>query len=187
MADEFGEPSRWATPCFGPDAMTFAQSDGLARLTAKVGGVLPVMYRPVTIQDFVVVADLHVPNPRRFSGYGLILRSDDRRDAMHWYYALNLYPKLQQIGLQCWRDGRWDDGDQPQPFPEGAYQAGKFNRLRVEVVGPRIRVFLNDRFVGDFSGKAIQRDGLVGISLSCADVPDELLVDNFRVYELQPR
>ncbi|MFN2273939.1 MAG: hypothetical protein ACK2TX_03730, partial [Anaerolineales bacterium] len=83
---------------------------------------------------------------------------------------------------------RWSDGAytllKAQNVPEALLPPAGTHRLRLEVIGPLIRVFLNGTYVFDYSDTALPGPGIVGLSIITTSPPELVQFDNLAIYEV---
>lgn len=172
-----------ARQLFGVKWMTFILAGGAGKLTGLGSGdVLPVMYPAPLASDFNAEFDFLPEHTSPSSGYGLIFRSDDEKDGLAYYNLVVIQP-AERIGrVQTWKDGAWVFDRQFTLAPD-ALLAEEPNRVRIEVDGPVLRVFLNDKWSFDCTIQDLRSAGIFGLALVPGEaLPDAVYFDNLRVY-----
>jgi hypothetical protein len=182
FADTFDTPGS-AAPLFGESAMSFDYVGGRGRLTGYFpGGVLPVMYEEPLVGDFILEVEITTQNLAPGSRVGVIFRSDDIEDTLTYYYHIVLGPAEQVVALDRLSDGAYTLL-KAQNVPSNLLPASGTHRLRIEAIGPLLRVFLNGTHVFDYSDTAIPGPGIVGLSIITTSPPEQVQFDNLAIYE----
>lgn len=180
--DTFQTASASAAPLFGPDVMSFAHEAGQGVMTASFqGGVLAAMYSGTLVQDFIAEFEISSDGVAPGSRVGFIFRSDDVVEGLAHYYHLALGPADGVIGIDAWKDGQW-------ALQEAADVSGSLlpptgtHRVRLEVQGSSMRVFLNGTFVLEVIDSQVMGAGIFGLSMISANPPETVSFDNLRIY-----
>ncbi len=180
--DDFdGRSTAPGKPLFSAQSMEWITGDHTGKLTAKVQGVLPVMYTKHKLKDFV--AEIEVASPSQKCDYGLVFRSDDPPDGLDYYYMLTISSD-ELIRLTCWKYPGWT-GPKDLPLKQGLLSATRPNRLRVEVNEHRFRVYVNGTYVGEFADTTLDRAGDIGLCVSSGK-PTTVVFHSFHVFQKRP-
>ena len=146
------------------------------------------MFPDIKLGDFIVEFDFKMPEAYDDSGCGLIFRSDvDITDGLDEYYALFLYPEINQVKMGLLVDDDWALSEYMEPDPP-FYQGSDLNHVRLEVSGESQKVYINGVFLANFSNQTLKDPGLIGLFLYPSSEIDEgevdyVLFDNFQVFE----
>jgi len=182
FADTFEEPGS-GEALFGESAMSFDYVSGRGRLTGYFpGGVLPVMYEQPLVGDFILEVEISTQNLAPGSRAGVIFRSDDIEGTLEYYYHVVLGPSERVVALDRLSDGAYTLL-KAQNVPAALLPPSATHRLRLEVVGPLIRIFLNGTHVFDYSDTTIAGPGIVGLSIITTSPPEQVQFDNLAIYE----
>ena len=184
--DDFAGPTSDAVPLFARQYLDFRSANGVAQLTGKFAGVLPVVYRNLDLRDFVAEFDLHNPNAQP-STAGLLFRSRPGKDGgLAAYYAIGLNFVTPVATVFCFKDGRWPVIKE-FPLQNVAGRPAGFHRVRLEVAGDKFRVFVDDKPAFDFTDENILTTGGVGLFInSDKTTPTTFQMSNLRIYAVDP-
>ncbi len=184
--DDFAGNANGAAALFGSQVMAFRSANGVAQLTSKSEGILPVMYPRLQLRDFVAEFEINIPNAPGTSG-GLIFRTRTGPDGgLSAYYALGFQLGRSVATFSCWKDGRWAVG-QEFLLQNGAPTATGYHRVRVEVSGNRFRALVNDQLAFDLTDTSLPANGNFGMFISSENAaPATVQIANLRVYAVDP-
>lgn len=174
------EPAR-ATPLFGEAFMTYELSGGRGALTSQYqDGLVPVLYRDLTLGDFVLELEITAVNLADGSSPGVIFRADRGGSGLDEYYLLMLDPTDQELHFAVFKGGAFVR-QEAREIPGDRWPGGGLYRLRLDVQEGSFRVFLNDFPAASFSDGSIPEPGLVGLCLNSAAPPETVFFDDLAV------
>lgn len=175
-----------AAPMFGKQNMAFQSANGVAQLTGKFAGILPVMYRNLDLRDFIAEFDIRNPNPAASSA-GLLFRSRPGPDGgLSAYYAVGLQFHTPTATLFCFKDGSWAVVKE-FPLQNVAQTTTGFHRVRLEVAGDKFRVFVDDKPAFDFTDANVLTSGGLGLFITSNSAsPSTVQLANLRIYAVEP-
>ncbi len=184
--DSFGGGASDAVPLFDKQYLNFKSGNGAAQLTGKFGGILPVMYRNLDLRDFTAEFEIINNNSPGVSG-GLLFRSRPGADGgLSAYYAVGVQFATPVATLFCFKDGKWPVV-QEFPLKNLALTATGYHRVRVEVVGERLRVSVDDQPTFDLTDANVLTSGGFGMFItSNSAAPASIQLTNLRVYAAGP-
>jgi len=183
LQDNFSEFYGRKQSLFPESIMQFSSSRGKGCLQVFGTGIIPVMYTTMKVRDFVVEFEVSVSSPPG-SKYGLILRSDDVKGGLAFYYYLEIDPFQQLVVLNTW-DRVWKQSTNNVLRAEGLLLDGT-NSFQFEVFRSNFTVFINGNKAGTIVNHHLQKAGLIGLCMSGQKVPDTLCFDNLILYEYKP-
>jgi hypothetical protein len=194
--DDFNGLGPTAEPLFGPEVMTFVNSNGAGRLSGKGtaeqrSAILPALYAE-RVENFFVEChiDLTEDSPPG-TGYGLLFRSARDETGLPRYYCLVFFPRprpyrsyadVPRVEIRCLNDGVWSVVKQ-QPWKV------QWNmHVRLEAEGGRFRVFVDKTFLFEATDATLSEPGLIALTLVTADdkVASQAVFRNLRVYKPGP-
>jgi hypothetical protein len=183
LEDVFEGPVPHARQLFGEAWMSFVLDEGAGKLTGLDSGVvLPAMYPAPLATDFNAEFDFLPERASPGSAYGLIFRSDDEREGLAYYHMVVIQPEEKISRVQTWKNGDWVFEQQFTLTPDALLPEVP-NRVRLEVDGPEVRVFLNGKWSFDCTIQGPESAGIFGLALVPGEaVPDAVYFDNLRVY-----
>ena len=174
------EPAR-ATPLFGEEFMTYELSGGRGALTSQYqDGLVPVLYRDLTLGDFVLELEITSVNLADGSSPGVIFRADRNGSGLDRYYLLLLDTADHELHFAVFQDGAFVR-QEVREIPGDRWPGGGLYRLRLDVQEGSFRVFLNDFPAASFSDGSIPEPGLVGLCLNSAAPPETVFFDDLAV------
>ena len=174
------EPAR-ATPLFGEEFMTYELSGGRGALTSQYkDGLVPVLYRNLTLGDFVLELEITAVNLADGSSPGVIFRADRGESGLDGYYLLLLDTADHELHFAVFQEGAFVR-QESREIPGDRWPGGGLYRLRLEVQGESFRVLLNDFPAASFSDGSIPEPGLVGLCLTSAVPPETVFFDDLTV------
>jgi uncharacterized caspase-like protein len=181
--DDF-KSTRDTAPLFGKEYMTFQSANGVAQLTGKFGGVLPVLYRNLDFRDFVAEFDLRGPSDPGSSA-GLIFRTrPDANGGLSAYYAVGFQFVASTASLACFKDGSWPVTKE-FALQNLSQSSTGYHRVRLEVAGDKFRVSVDDKPAFEFSDANILGSGGFGLFISSNNTsPATVQLANQRVYSV---
>ena len=189
FSEDFDSDDTIAVPVFSDEYMHFFRPKGFGYIeSTSYTGVLPIMFPEIKLGDFIVEFDFKMPEAYDDSRCGLIFRSDpDITDGLDAYYALFLYPKINQVKMGIWIDDDWVFSEYMEPALP-FYQGSELNHVKLEVSGENQKVFINGVFLANFNNQSLKGPGLIGLFLYPSDAIDEgetdyVLFDNVLVFE----
>ncbi|RLG43520.1 MAG: hypothetical protein DRN81_06395, partial [Thermoproteota archaeon] len=189
FSEDFDSDDTIAVPVFPDEYMHFFRPKGFGYIeSTSYTGVLPIMFPEIKLDDFIVEFDFKMPEAFDDSRCGLIFRSDtDIADGLDEYYALFLYPKINQVKMGVWIDDDWASSEYMNPAPP-FYQSSDLNHVKLEVSGGDQKVYINGVFLANFNNQALKEPGLIGLFLYPSDAIDEgevdyVFFDNVQVFE----
>ncbi len=176
-----------AAPLFSSQLMTFQSANGVAQLTGKFGGILPVMYRNLEFRDFIAEFEIRNPNAPESSA-GLLFRSRPAPDGgLSAYYAVGLRFVSPMATLFCFKDGKWPVV-QKFTLQNVAETPTDYHRVRLEVLGDKFRLFVDDQPAFDFTDANVLTSGGFGLFItSDKAAPSTVQIRNLRVYAADSR
>ena len=143
--------------------------DGL-KVTARARGVLPFLYGSrQQAGDFRAVLDFALLTPGGKGSAGLIFRSDPDTgdDTLTSYHLVGLNVGGGELWVRTFKDGEWPDNfNFRKPLEAGVLQTDGVQKLRVDAVGKRARVFVNNRHIDYFDLGPGLDSGMIGIYVS---------------------
>ncbi len=180
--DDFIRSSGDLAPLFGKQVMAFQSANGVAQLTGKFAGILPVMYRNLDLRDFVAEFDIKNLNAPKSSA-GLLFRSRPAADGgLSAYYAVGLGFVTPTATLFCFKDGSWPVVQEFMLTNVGETASG-FHRVRLEVSGEKLRLFVDDKHAFEFTDGNLLSTGGVGLFITSDKAsPATVQVSNLRIY-----
>jgi TPR repeat protein len=99
---------------------------------------------------------------------------------------LLLQPSRQTIALNCWNAGQWA-APRETALKAGSFTPATANRLRIEVAGSHIRVFLNKSLACEFDDNTVPGPGALGLCIvSMSTAPGAAYFDNLVVKDTRP-
>ena len=180
LQDNFSASYGRKQPLFPKSMMEFSNSMGKGCLQVFSTGIIPVMYTTMQVRDFVIEFEVSVSGPPK-SKYGLILRSDDVKDGLAFYYYLEIDPFQQLVVLHTW-DQTWKQSRNNVLRAKGLLLNGT-NSFQFEVFNSAFTVFINGEKAGTIVNNHLQKAGLIGLCMSGLKVPDSLCFGNLILYE----
>jgi len=189
FSEDFDSDNTIAVPVFSDEYMHFFRPKGFGYIeSTSYTGVLPIMFPEIKLGDFIVEFDFKMPESYDDSRCGLIFRSDpDITDGLDEYYALFLYPKINQVKMGVWIDDDWAFSEYMEPDSH-FFQGSDLNHVKLEVSGESQKVYINGVFLANFNNQALKEPGLIGLFLYPSDAIDEgevdyVFFDNVQVFE----
>ncbi|HYJ86543.1 MAG TPA: caspase family protein [Pyrinomonadaceae bacterium] len=175
-----------AEPLFAKQYNDFKSANGVGQLTGRFAGILPVMYRNLDLRDFVAEFDIRNPNPAKSSAGLLFRRQMGQGGGFSSYYAVGLGFVTPTATLFCFKNGSWPVV-QEFPLHDVAQTASGFHRVRLEVAGEKLRLFVDDKLAFDFTDDNVPASGGFGLFItSNVASPSTVQIANLRIYAVEP-
>ena len=161
--------------------MTYELSGGRGGLTSQYqDGLVPVLYRDLTLGDFVLELEITAVNLVDGSSPGVIFRADRGGSGLEGYYLLLLDTADHELHFAVFQDGAFIR-QEVREIPGDRWPGGGLYRLRLEVQGENFRVLLNGSPAASFHDGSIPVPGLVGLCLNSAAPPETVFFDDLAV------
>lgn len=168
---------------FGPEYMQFAYDNGQGVLVSNASNfILPAMYSGQSYTDSIIEVDFTSFNAGGDGQYSIIFRSDDVDGGLASYYIVSLIPGRRTIELGLWSEG-WSQA-MVTPIADESISLAAPLRLRLEVQGSEIVVFINGTFAAGFVDGGITSAGIIGMSITTNAGSGSYTFDNLRIYEI---
>ncbi len=189
LDEDFANSDTSARALFSEAYMEFYVAEGLGVIDSRsTPALLPVLFPGVEAADFIAEFEFMLPIDEPDCAAGLIFRADsDVGDGLDWYYALHIYPAQNSVRVAVWQDGDWRSTDPVEPTTP-LYVDEAFNRVRVEVRGETMTLFINEEYVAEYFLDTLSDAGLLGLFLSASDavqgdVIDFVFFESLKVYK----
>jgi hypothetical protein len=189
LDEDFANSDTSAQALFSETYMEFYVTEGVGVIDSRsTPALLPVLFPGLEVADFIAEFEFMLPIDEPDCAAGLIFRADpDVSDGLDWYYALHIYPAQNSVRMAVWQDGDWRSTDPVQPYTP-LYVDEAFNRVRVEVQGNYMTLFINGEYVAEYYLDTISNAGLLGLFLSASDavrgdVIDFVFFESLKVYK----
>ncbi|MDK2982336.1 MAG: 3-keto-disaccharide hydrolase [Chloroflexota bacterium] len=178
LDEDFANSDTGAQALYSEEYMEFYVTEGLGVIDSRsTPALLPVLFPGVEAADFIAEFEFMLPIDEPDCAAGLIFRADpDPGDGLDWYYALHIYPAKNSVRMAVWQDGEWRSTDPVEPTTP-LYVDEAFNRVRVEVQGNYMTLFINDAYVAEYFLDSISDAGLLGLFLSASEAVQEDVID----------
>ncbi len=189
LYEDFANSNGSGQALFSEKYMEFYVAEGLGVIDSRTTpGVLPVLFPDVEIADFIAEFEFMLPIDDPDCAAGFIFRADpDPGDGLDWYYALHIYPARNSVRMAVWQDGDWRSTDHVQPTTP-LYIDDAFNRVRVEVQGNYMTLFINEEYIAEYYLDSLSEAGLLGLFLSTTDAVQDgiefVFFESLKVYRV---
>ena len=189
LEEEFTNRDTGPQALYSQEYMEFYTAEGLGIIDSRsTPALLPVLFPGLETADFIAEFEFMMPEAPEDSTAGLIFRADpDPGDGLDWYYALHIYPARSSVRMAVWQDGEWRYTD-PVETASPMYRDEAFNRVRVEVQGNYMTLFINGEYVAEYYLDSLSGAGLLGLFLGASDevangAVDYVFFESLKVYD----
>jgi hypothetical protein len=150
-------------PLFGAAAMSVVNAYGEGRITGSAPGFLPAM-SDIFLVDYILECRMRADNVPPGARYGFVFRAAAiENGVIPKFYALLLDPNEKIAEMRSCVGTRLIMNPE-QSLPTGLLQVSLTNRVTLEVVGNRFRLFIDGKFGAEFSMEGLN-EGRIGLCL----------------------